>query len=296
MRILNFGSLNLDYTYQVAHIVLQGETITSSGLAIHPGGKGLNQSIALARAGAAVSHAGQIGEDGAMLKEICAQNGVDTTFIETVPTRSGNAIIQVDEHGQNSIILFPGANRAITRPMVDKVFETFGKEDCLLVQNEISCLPYIIDKACEKGLKIIMNPSPMDSRIYECDLTKVSMFILNEVEGAQMTGKKEASDILDRMRDLFPDAEVVLTLGSEGSVYCSQDILLRQEIFPAEVRDTTGAGDTFTGFFIAEYLESRDPKKALETASRAASIAVSREGAAGSVPTMKEVKSWHKEV
>lgn len=293
MKILNFGSLNLDYTYQVSHIVLQGETITSSSLAIHPGGKGLNQSIALARAGAAVSHAGQIGEDGAMLKEICAKNGVDTTFIETVPTRSGNAIIQVDEHGQNSIILFPGANRAIEKSMVDKVLGNFGTGDFLLVQNEISSLPYIMEKAREKGLKIIMNPSPMDNRIKECDLTKVSMFILNEVEGAQMTGKEEVSDILDTMRHFFPDAEIVLTLGSEGSVYCSRDVLLRQEIFPAEVRDTTGAGDTFTGFFIAEYLESHDPKKALETASRAASIAVSREGAAGSVPTMKEVKNRH---
>lgn len=293
MKILNFGSLNLDYTYQVSHIVLQGETITSSSLAIHPGGKGLNQSIALARAGAAVSHAGQIGEDGAMLKKICAQNGVDTTFIETVPTRSGNAIIQVDEHGQNSIILFPGANRAIEKSMVDKVLGNFGTGDFLLVQNEISSLPYIMEKAWEKGLKIIMNPSPMDDRIKECDLTKVSMFILNEVEGAQMTGKEEVSDILDTMRHFFPDAEIVLTLGSEGSVYCSRDVLLRQEIFPAEVRDTTGAGDTFTGFFIAEYLESHDPKKALETASQAASIAVSREGAAGSVPTMEEVKNRH---
>ncbi len=294
MKILNFGSLNLDYTYQVSHIVTPGETITSSNLTIHPGGKGLNQSIALARAGTAVSHAGQIGEDGTMLKEICAQNGVDTRFIETVPIRSGNAIIQVDESGQNSIILFPGANRAIEAPMIDNVLEAFETGDFLLVQNEISSLPYIIEKAWKQGLKIIMNPSPMDERLQECDLSKVSMFILNEVEGAQLTGKEESSDILDEMRHLFPDAEIILTLGSQGSIYCGKDILIRQDIFPTKVRDTTGAGDTFTGFFIAEYLNSHDPKLALETASLAASIAVSRAGASDSVPTMKEVKNWRK--
>lgn len=290
MKILNFGSLNLDYTYRVPHIVAPGETITSGGLEIYPGGKGLNQSVALAKAGAEVYHAGQIGEDGSMLKQVCGTSGVDTRFIRTSEVRSGNAIIQLDDSGQNCIILFPGANRAIEKEFVDEVLAHFNAGDCLLLQNEISNLPYIIERASRAGLEIILNPSPMDDRLLSCDMTKVSMFILNEVEGAQLTGKTETEEILSKMRDLYPEAEIVLTLGSEGSVYCGKEETIRQGIVPTKAEDTTGAGDTFTGFFIAEYFGHRDPKKALETASMAASIAVSRKGAASSIPDMEEVQ------
>lgn len=289
MRILNFGSLNLDYTYRVPHIAAPGETITSESLEIHPGGKGLNQSAALAKAGADVYHAGLIGEDGAMLKEICEKSGAHTEYIGVSDVRSGNAIIQVDDAGQNCIILFPGANRAIGKDYVDRVLEGFHEGEYLLLQNEISSLSYIIDKAYEKGMKIILNPSPMDERLKECDLQKISMFILNEVEGAQLTGVRDAEEVLDKMHELYPEAEIVLTLGGEGSVFSDGDRKVRQAIYPTDVKDTTGAGDTFTGFFITEYISGKDPASALRTASMAASIAVSREGAAAAVPFMEEV-------
>lgn len=289
MRILNFGSLNLDYTYRVPHIAAPGETITSESLEIHPGGKGLNQSVALARAGADVYHAGLIGEDGAMLKAVCKESGAHTEYIGISDVRSGNAIIQVDDAGQNCIILFPGANRAIGEDYVDQVLDGFHAGEYLLLQNEISSLSYIIDKAYEKGMKIILNPSPMDDRLKECDLQKISMFILNEVEGAQLTGVTEPEDVLDRMRELYPKAEIVLTLGGEGSVFYDGTRKIRQAIYPTDVKDTTGAGDTFTGFFITEYISGKEPASALRTASMAASIAVSREGAAEAVPFMEEV-------
>lgn len=289
MRILNFGSLNLDYTYRVSHIAALGETITSNSLDIHPGGKGLNQSVALAKAGANVYHAGLIGEDGGMLKDVCQASGVDVRFIEVSQVRSGNAIIQVDEKGQNCIVLFPGANRAINKAFIDKVLESFGKDDYLLLQNEVSNLEYIIEKAWSVGMKIILNPSPMDERLLKCDLTKVSLFIMNEVEGKQITGKEEPKAILDRMQKQYPKAKIVLTLGELGSVFCDEKERVFQEIFPTVVKDTTGAGDTFTGYFITEYLNGKSPKEALESASLASSIAVSREGAANAVPYMKEV-------
>ena len=186
--------------------------------------------------------------------------------------------------GQNCIILFPGANRAVDEEFADRVLEAFGAEDHILLQNEISSLPYIIVRAWERGMKIILNPSPMDERLKECDLEKVWLFILNEVEGAQLTGMKEPEKILQEMRRRYPGARIVLTLGSDGSMYSEDGNTLRQEIFPAETVDTTGAGDTFTGYFITEYLASGDAAAALRSASMASSIAVSRKGAAEGGP------------
>lgn len=296
MRILNFGSINLDYTYRVSHIAAPGETITSKSLDIRPGGKGLNQSTALAKAGADVYHAGLIGKDGLMLKEMCERSGANTEYIGITDVRTGNAIIQVDDSGQNCIILFSGANRAIGKEYVDKVLEGFGRGEYLLLQNEISSLSYIIDKAYEKGMKVVLNPSPMDDRIMDCDLQKVSMFILNEIEGAQLTGGVNSEEILEKMHEIYPYAEIVLTLGAEGSVFYNGTQKIRQAIFPTDVKDTTGAGDIFTGYFITEYIQGKKPALALQTASMAASIAVSREGAAGAVPFMEEVQDRLKSV
>lgn len=290
MRILNFGSLNLDHTYRVPHIAAPGETMTSQSLEIRPGGKGLNQSVALARAGAEVFHAGLVGVDGDLLRAVCEESGVDTRFICTSDVRSGNAIIQVDDSGQNCIILYPGANRAVDEEFADKVLEFFAAGDYLLLQNEISSLAYIIDKAWEKGMKIILNPSPMDGRLRKCDLEKVWLFILNEVEGEQLSGEKDPDGILRVMRQMYPQAEIVLTLGAQGSLYCNGERTVRQEIFPVETVDTTGAGDTFTGYFITEYLDSGDPAKALRTAAMASAIAVSAKGAADAVPEIGEVQ------
>lgn len=294
MKVLNFGSLNLDYTYQVPHIVAPGETLTSLGLAIHPGGKGLNQSVALAKAGAETYHAGQIGQDGGMLCEVCKDSGADIRFIRTVETRTGNAIIQVDQDGQNCILLYPGANRCMERSFVNEVLSFFEAGDYLLLQNEINELSYIIDSAYAKEMKIILNPSPMDEQVLGCDLSKISMFILNEVEAGQLTGEKDPDKILSGMRAKFPEAEIVLTLGGDGSVYAGKGSdpeakVIPQKIYPCHAIDTTGAGDTYTGYFIAEYLKEQDPVKALDIASMAASIAVSREGAASAIPEREEV-------
>ena len=280
MKVLNFGSLNLDHTYQVPHIVAPGETLTSLGLAIHPGGKGLNQSVALAKAGAEVFHAGQIGEDGEMLRKVCADSGADVRLIRNVETRTGNAIIQVDTNGQNCIILYPGANRCMEKSFIDEVLGAFSEGDYLLLQNEINNLPYIIDSAYAKGMKIILNPSPMDDQVLACDLSKISMFILNEVEAGQLTGEKDPAKVLASMQAKFPQAEIVLTMGAE---------IIPQKIYPCHAVDTTGAGDTYTGYFIAEYLKEQDPVRALSIASMAASIAVSREGAASAIPEREEV-------
>ena len=138
MKVLNFGSLNYDYVYEVDHAVMPGETIDSTKMEVFCGGKGLNQSIALARAGVPVYHAGQVGEDGQMFLDICAQSKVDTSYIRQSSGKSGHTIIQLDKNGQNCILLYGGSNRGITKDLVDEVLGHFEKEDIILLQNEIN--------------------------------------------------------------------------------------------------------------------------------------------------------------
>ena len=290
MRILSFGSLNLDFTYKIPHIVTEGETITSSELTVYPGGKGLNQSVALSKAGMEVYHAGMIGTDGSLLLDTCKDNGIHLDYIKTIDFKTGNAIIQVDENGQNSIILYPGSNRQITKDFVDEVLSNFEEGDLILLQNEINHLNYIINQAYEKGMRIILNPSPFDHVIKECNLEKVALFILNEVEAAQMTGEENPETILKKLASQYKNAEFVLTLGGNGSIYFGEKGMFRQEIYPTNVVDTTGAGDTFTGYFISEYYGGKSPKEALQIAAMAASIAVSKKGAAIAIPKLIDVK------
>ena len=290
MKVLNFGSLNLDYVYAVDHMVTAGETLASRGMQTFCGGKGLNQSIALARAGVPVYHAGLIGEEGEILFETCRESGVNTAFIRRIPGKSGHTIIQVDRGGQNCILLYGGANRSMPREYVDEVLENFGKGDMVLLQNEINLLDYIINRAYERGMEIVLNPSPYDHHLDSCDFSRVSWFLLNEIEGWQVTGEKEPDHILAKLRELYPKARVVLTLGSEGSVYQYKEERYRQGIFKVEVRDTTAAGDTFTGYFIASILEGMSVPDGLRLAARASAIAVSRDGATSSIPMREEVR------
>ena len=290
MKVLNFGSLNLDYVYSVDHMVAPGETLASSGMNIFCGGKGLNQSIALAKAGVDVYHAGMIGEEGDILLKACKEGGVNADYIKSIPGKSGHTIIQVDKNGQNCILLYGGANRSITKEYVDEVLAHFEKGDILLLQNEINMLDYIIDQAYEKKMKIVMNPSPFDDKLSTCDLSKVYLFLVNEIEGEQITGCKDKDQILDAMAAKFPNARFVLTLGSDGAVYYDGKEKVFQDIFKVKAVDTTAAGDTFTGYFIAAVIEGRSIQEALRMAAKASSIAVSRPGATPSIPRADEVK------
>lgn len=291
MKILNFGSLNLDYVYSVDHIVAPGETISSNRLEIYCGGKGLNQSIALAKAGAQVFHAGSVGADGEILREILRENKVDTTYIRIVSERSGNAIIQVDTQGQNSIVLFGGANQQNDRQYVDHILRQFAPGDWILLQNEINHVDYIIDKAAEMGIMIALNPSPYCNGIASWNLQKVNLFFLNEVEGAQLTGKEHVDDIFDSFHSRFPTGRLALTLGKDGAVYYDGVRMYRHGIYKVNVVDTTAAGDTFTGYFLHNIITGKSAEEALRLASVASSLAVSRKGASTAIPFSHEVEA-----
>lgn len=289
MRLLNFGSCNVDYVYSVEHIVNPGETLSSQKIEIFPGGKGLNQSIAAARAGLLVCHAGCIGNDGDMLLDILEKSGVDTSYINRVGAKNGHAIIQVTPDGENSIFLFAGSNAMVSEEYIDSVLESFTDEDIVLLQNEINNIDYIVKKAYEKNMKIILNPSPMNERILSLDFNMLSYIILNEVEAKEITGFDDAQKSLDVLRKRYPNLKVMLTLGKRGCVYMDSEGITAREAFMVKAVDTTAAGDTFTGYFLAGISKKLDIEETLRLASCASAITVSIHGAAPSIPVIDEV-------
>ena len=289
MKVLNIGSMNLDLVYSVDHIVQPGETAASFALDTFLGGKGLNQSMALAKAGVEVYQGGMIGEDGQVFLDACKQYGVKADYIRTVPGKSGHAVIQRDKNAQNCILLYGGANQMLTEAYVDEVLSHFGSGDILLLQNEVNLLPYIVEKAYEKGMQIALNPSPFNEKLSAVDMTKISIFLLNEVEGNQVTGLTVPEEIIVKMQEMFPHARIVLTLGKDGAVYADGEERFFQPIFPVKAVDTTAAGDTFTGYFLAGLAEGMAIPEILKMSAKASSIAVSRAGAVPSIPYRDEV-------
>lgn len=309
MKALNYGSLNIDFVYNVEHFVRSGETISSQNMAIFAGGKGLNQSVALAKSGIDTWHAGCIGEDGEFLADILQKSGAHTELISRLPGRNGHAIIQKQPNGQNCILLYGGSNQQNTRVQIDEVMSHFEEGDYLILQNEINEISYIMERAHEKGMIIVLNPSPMDEKIRTYPLEYVDYFLLNEIEAKDLTGfdqnladtdqhrvqeMDEVSSawdaLLEEVCSHFPNSKVVLTLGEYGSIYKDEKQKIHQPIMKVPVVDTTAAGDTFTGFFIGSIAKGLSPENAMKIAAKASAIAVSRQGAAPSIPELGEVE------
>ena len=289
-KILNIGSLNSDHVYAVPRFVTAGETLAAGTLQYFPGGKGLNQSVALSRAGARVFHAGKTGPDGAPLVAWLRECGVDVSHIRGDGSVTGHTVIQVAPGGQNCILLFHGANFELERSHIDEVFSRFDEGDILVLQNEVNDIPYMMEQASSKGMCIAFNPSPFDSSVQDFPLDLVSWFILNEIEGSGLTGKKNPREILKAMAVRFPLVAIVLTLGRDGVLYKDSTRELSHGIYRVEAVDTTAAGDTFAGFFIASVTAGKDPAEALRLASVASSLTVTRPGASSSIPAWEEVE------
>jgi len=299
MNILNFGSLNIDYVYSVEHFIRPGETMATKGREIFPGGKGLNQSIAIARTlekndTIKIYHAGCIGKsDGKFLKELLKENNIHTDFIAEHKQPSGHTVIQVDSHGQNCILLYTGANFLQNKTHIDTVLSHFSSNDFLILQNEINNLDYIIRQAHTKGMTIFFNPSPFDSAIAELPLAYIDYFLLNEIECAELSGiaSQNTPAALELLHTKFPYAKIVLTLGAKGVIYSDGKSVLRHGIYDVPVVDTTAAGDCFTGYFIGCLAQNMPLTDTLRFASKASSLAVSKKGAASSIPLFSQVSS-----
>ena len=293
MKVLNFGSLNLDYVYQVEHFVQAGETLSALSQTVKAGGKGLNQSIALAKAGAMVWHAGCIGQGGDMLRALLFENGVKDDFLQPVDTLQGNAMIQVNALGENCILLFGGSNQCITEQQIDDSLANFSEGDWLVLQNEINLVPQIVEKAWEKGMRIALNPSPFNAKLMDVDFNKLTWILVNEIEAEQLSGCEEPEKAWELIHQRYPKLSVLLTLGGAGSMAWKLDNdaieTVRQAAFPVKAVDTTGAGDTFTGYFISGLMENRPLRDCMKRAAKASAIAVTRFGAAASIPNKEEV-------
>lgn len=289
MKILNFGSCNIDYVYTLDHIVGVGETETSTGFEIFPGGKGLNQSVAISKAGAKIYHAGCIGADGGLLTDVFEKNNIDISYLRRVDVKNGHAIIQLNKNGENSIFCYPGSNEMITEDFINEVLENFEPGDIVLLQNEINNVNYIVREAHRRGMCVILNPSPINEKIFEIDFNHLSYVIMNEVEAEAITGCGNYDESLRCIREHYPKLKIILTLGSKGSIYADKDNEIYQPAFETEAVDTTAAGDTFTGYFVAELLKEESCSRILKIASAAAAIAVSRKGASPSIPERNEV-------
>lgn len=291
MKVVNFGSLNIDHVYAVAHFCRAGETIHTESYTRNAGGKGLNQSIAVARSGQKVYHAGLLGAGGERLAELLQASGVDLSCLQHTDAAQGHAIIQVQPDGQNCIFLYGGSNQAVTPQIIDETLSHFDAGDYLLMQNEMSGFSYLLRAAVARGLKVVLNASPVSEDLLQADMTGVEWLIVNEIECAAMAGCETAQEGYETLKQRYPSLGIVLTLGSAGSVSWKDGEEIRQCAYPVQAVDTTGAGDTFMGYFTGCIAQGFCRKDAMQYAAMASSIAVTRPGAAASIPEMAQVRA-----
>ncbi|WP_239495224.1 ribokinase [Salinicola halophilus] len=291
--VYNYGSINIDYVYRVPHLVRPGETLSSSSFQQVLGGKGANQSLALARAGGRVVHWGRLGQSDRWALEPLNRAGVDTVQVELTAEASGHALIQVDDNAENAIILHPGANHGFSDKHQRALVEAAAEGSWLLMQNECNHAERIIRLAASHGLSIAFNPAPLSADVASLPLDLCRILFLNRGEAAALVECDEADDVevlLEALTARFPGIEIVLTLGRDGVRYCHGETRLRAEAHQVEARDTTAAGDTFIGYFMAARQRDETIEQALRLASAASALCVQQAGAAPSIPDKPAVE------
>ena len=286
MKILNFGSINKDLVYLVDDFVKPGQTISSNNHEIFLGGKGLNQSVAIARAGSKIHHAGAINKDDDYIIKTLKKWGVETSNINYVNKSTGHAIIQVDKRGENSIIIFGGANQCIDNNHIEETLSSFSSGDYILLQNEINNIDEIIKRAYNKGIKIIFNPAPYSKNVQNYCLEKIDTLIYNETEGESLSGKKDKFDIVGELSSRYPKTKQLITLGKNGSLYFFENKTIEVRAKKINTVDTTAAGDTYIGYYISCISKEKSVKESMQIASRAAAISTTKLGGASSIPTL----------
>jgi ribokinase len=295
MPILNFGSLNIDHVYRVDNFVQPGETKHAKSYTVNSGGKGLNQSIAAARAGGQVFHAGIAGKDGGFLVEMLQVAGVNTSLLLHSDEVSGHAIIQVADSGQNCILLYGGTNQMLTEDYIGQTLNAFGSEGFVLLQNETNLVGEIIEKAARKGLKVALNAAPYSENVNNFPINLLDWLIVNEVEGAGILGGDTDEGLLQRLAERYPQTGILLTLGSRGAQCFRDGHYASISSCKVHAVDTTAAGDTFSGYFLSGVLEGLSLSETLRLATVASALCVQRPGAANSIPTRAEVEQVLKE-
>ncbi|RBO83943.1 ribokinase [Marinomonas aquiplantarum] len=292
MTIYNVGSINLDHLYQLDHFVRPGETMASDHYQCLLGGKGANQSVALAKAGADVKHVGAIHHSDQSVVTQLQSLGVDTSLIRQIDVPTGHAIIQLTKEAENSIILYQGANHALTEEQVDQVLENAQQGDWVLLQNETNLIEYVMQKAQQQGVKVAFNPAPMDVALTKQVLGLVDLLIVNEVEAMDLIGTPDIDTTITAFPDAYPDLAVLMTLGKAGVCYFNGEERIQVEAFSVKAVDTTAAGDTFIGFCLSAMMQGQGMAESIRRACAASAICVTRLGAASSIPTQQEVTEF----
>jgi len=293
-ELVNLGSFCIDYVYAVPAIVRAGETLLGAAPVRHPGGKGLNQSLAAARAGARVAHIGCVGADGVWLKDLLATAGVNVDGVRVCQSNpTGHAIIQVGPHGENAIVIVGGANRTIQPSDVQRAIARAGDRGWLLLQNEINDVDAVLGEAARAGVRIAFNVAPVDGRESAYALDDVELLLLNEIEAAALAREGDPSHALERLTRERPTQHVVITLGAGGVLYGRGSERIQLPAFEVAAVDETGAGDAFIGHLLAAWFdETLSVAERLRRGSAAGALAVCSPGAADAIPDAAAVQRF----
>lgn len=286
MAIWNLGSINADMVYAVPHLPGPGETLAASGYARFLGGKGANMSVAAARAAAHVRHIGAVGADGAWAVERLLEYGVDTRHIAQVEEPTGHAIIAVEPGGENQILIYPGANRVIAEGAIQAALAEAGAGDTLLLQNETNGQELAARIGRDLGLRVAYAAAPFDAAAVQAVLPYLDFLILNAVEAEQLT---QATGL---MPQALPVRDVIVTLGEKGARHIDTVAgeMRDYPAIPVTPVDTTGAGDTFTGYVLAGLDRGLPMPQVIAQAMRAGAIMVTRHGTADVIPDLRDVQ------
>lgn len=283
MTVYNLGSINIDHVYRVPHLPAPGETLSALAYTQGLGGKGANQSVAAARAGARCVHIGAVGPGSDWVLIAMERYGVDLAGVSTLSEATGHAIINVDPGAENAIVIYPGANRAISSAMTEAALSTARPGDSLLLQNETSAQVEAAAMGATKGLRVIYSAAPFDIAAVRAVLPHVSLLVMNEIEAEQLRAAQGA----------LPDIDCIITQGARGAEWISAGTEpLFQPAFKVVPVDTTGAGDTFIGTLAAGLDLGLDRATAMRRAAAASAIQVTRPGAAPAIPTAAEVDAF----
>ncbi len=299
-KIVVLGSFVADVAFRAARLPAWGETLMGSGFALGPGGKGSNQAVAAARAGARVQMISRLGDDafGRLARETWAADGIDASLVGNCDVATGSAVILIDEvRGENAIIVVPGACFTLTAEDVEAAREAIGAAGVLLAQLELPL------ETVERGLRLaravgvvtILNPAPAQALSDEM-LGLVDFLIPNESEAALLTGKVvetvAQAEAAARVLMARGARNVMVTLGAQGVLVCAAGAAV--VVVPAcdagAVVETTGAGDAFCGGFAAALSEGRTVLEAARFGCATAGISVTRAGTAPSMPRRAEIE------
>lgn len=289
MKVLCFGSANLDHVYKVDHFTVPGETQGCLEYDIKCGGKGVNQAIAMALAANDTYFAGIIGSDSGLLKDALVDKGVHIDYMKISNKPTGHAIIEVDQSGQNHILLYGGTNKEIDFEYIDEVLSHFSKGDIVVLQNEINNVPYIIERCYEKEMKSFFNAAPYDIAVKNYPIEKVTWLVVNETEGAALSNEEDYEKIIQTLKQKYPHTHILFTMGKEGSRVLTDKEDIKVEALKVNAVDTTGAGDTYIGYFVRGIVEEMPLLETAQMATKASAIAVTRFGAVDSIPNYEEV-------